>query len=88
MALLIRMRDEVHDTAIRYHRQRRQKSIKRSVLDDIEGVGPQRRRALLRHFGSVEGLRRAQLQHLRKVPGISAALARRIMLALNQQTSE
>ena len=83
MALLLRMRDEVHDTAIRYHRKRRQRATKHSVLDEIEGIGPQRRRALLQHFGSLENLRRAEAADLIAVPGVSQALATRILRALN-----
>ena len=82
MALLIRMRDEVHDTAIRYHRKRRSKATKHSLLDEIDGVGPQRRRALLKRFGSLQGLRQASAEDISAVPGISLALATRIVSAL------
>jgi excinuclease ABC subunit C len=84
MALLVRLRDEVHDTAIRYHRKLRQKATKHSLLDDIPGVGPKRRTDLLKRFGSVEGLRQASAAQLSEVPGISPALARRITSALTE----
>lgn len=75
---LQRLRDEAHRFAIGSHRNRRQTAMKSSELDDVPGVGAARRKALLHHFGSVRAIRRAGLADLEKVPGISAAVARRI----------
>jgi len=73
--LLQHIRDEAHRFAITGHRARRQKTRRRSELDDIPGVGPKRRRELLTHFGGVKGLKGASREEIAKVPGISAKLA-------------
>jgi excinuclease ABC subunit C len=75
---LQRLRDEAHRFAITTHRAGRQKTMGRSGLDAIEGVGPSRRRALLNHFGSARGVAAAGLAALEACPGIDRALARRI----------
>jgi excinuclease ABC subunit C len=80
--LLQRVRDEAHRFAITYHRTLRQRERLRSVLDSIPGVGPLRRKRLLRHFGSVQRIREANVDDLAHVPGISAALAAQIKGAL------
>jgi excinuclease ABC subunit C len=76
--LLQRLRDEAHRFAITYHRQLRGKAATRSVLDDLPGVGPARKRALLRVFGSGRALKRATTEEIAAVPGIGSATARRI----------
>lgn len=76
--LLQRLRDEAHRFAITYHRQLRGKAATRSALDDLAGVGPARKRALLRVFGSSRGLRRATTEEIAAVPGIGPAMAARI----------
>jgi len=76
--LLQRIRDEAHRFAITAHRTRRSKSGIASQLDVIPGIGPKRRRALLKTFGSMDGLRQASLQQLSAVPGITPALAESI----------
>ena len=76
--LLQRIRDEAHRFAITAHRARRTKSGIASQLDEIPGIGPKRRRALLKTFGSMDGLRQASLQQLAAVPGITPALAENI----------
>lgn len=76
--LLQRVRDEAHRFAITYHRQRRAKRSSSSVLDDIAGLGPARRKALLKHFGSVKKIRAATAQEIAEVPGIGPALAQSI----------
>ncbi len=76
--LVQRVRDEAHRFAITYHRQRRSKEAVRSVLDEVGGIGPKRRRELLRRFGSVAGIRSASLDELAAVPGMSAASARKL----------
>jgi excinuclease ABC subunit C len=76
--LVQRLRDEAHRFAITYHRDLRAKSQVRSVFDDLAGVGPKRRRALLRVFGSVKRVREAPLEQIAAVPGIGPAMAARI----------
>ena len=73
-----RLRDEAHRFAIGTHRAKRAQQIRSNPLDEIEGIGPTRKRALLHAFGSVKGIRRAALGDLEAVPGISQALARTI----------
>ncbi|HYN57256.1 MAG TPA: excinuclease ABC subunit UvrC [Motilibacterales bacterium] len=84
--LLQRVRDEAHRTAIRYQRQKRSARMTTSALDDIPGLGPARRKALLYRFGSVRTLRAATPQMIAEVPGIGAALAERIIQALSGET--
>jgi excinuclease ABC subunit C len=81
--LVQRLRDEAHRFAITYHRKLRAKSQVRSVLDDVAGVGPARKRALLRVFGSTRQMRSASVDEIASVPGISRALAETIHSALN-----
>jgi excinuclease ABC subunit C len=76
--LVQRIRDEAHRFALRQHRTQRRKSSLTSQLDSIEGIGPTRRKALLAAFGSMEGIRKADLEQLAAVPGISQELARRV----------
>jgi excinuclease ABC subunit C len=73
-----RLRDEAHRFAIGTHRAKRRRDIHKSPLDEITGIGPARKKALLHHFGTVKALRRASLDDLQKVPGIHAELARKI----------
>ena len=75
---LQRLRDEAHRWAIGAHRARRSADIKRSPLDEIEGIGPSRKKALLHRFGSAKGVSRAKLADLETVDGVSQALAERI----------
>ena len=80
--LVQRLRDEAHRFAITYHRQLRAKAQVRSVLDELPGVGPARKRALLRVFGSARRIREATLEQVAAVPGIGSALAERIKARL------
>jgi excinuclease ABC subunit C len=73
-----RLRDEAHRFAVGSHRTRRKKDIREAGLQEIPGVGPTRKRALLRHFGTVKAIERASLPDLVQVPGISAETARKI----------
>jgi excinuclease ABC subunit C len=73
-----RLRDEAHRFAVGSHRTRRKKDIREAGLQEIPGVGPTRKRALLRHFGTVKAIERASLPDLAQVPGISAETARKI----------
>jgi excinuclease ABC subunit C len=80
--LLQRIRDEAHRFAVTYHQKLRGRRAVRSALDDIEGVGPARKRALLRRFGSVRGIREAAAEDVAAVAGVGKALADRIKSAL------
>ncbi len=73
-----RLRDEAHRFAIGSHRVRRKKNIREAGLQEIPGIGPTRKRALLRHFGTVKAIERASLPDLAQVPGINAETARKI----------
>lgn len=75
---LQRLRDEAHRWAIGAHRAKRSAAIKASPLDEIEGVGPTRKKALLHHFGSAKGVSRAKVADLMEVDGVNEALAERI----------
>jgi excinuclease ABC subunit C len=77
------IRDEAHRFAITGHRGRRQKAVVHSVLEDIPGVGARRRRALLTHFGGIQGVRKAGVEELAGIPGINRQLAARIFKALH-----
>jgi excinuclease ABC subunit C len=81
--LVQRLRDEAHRFAVTYHRKLRAKAQTRSALDELPGVGPARKRALLRVFGSTRQLRKASVDEIAAVPGISRALAERIHESLN-----
>jgi excinuclease ABC subunit C len=78
MHLIQQIRDEAHRFAISGHRNRRSKARKSSVLESITGLGPKRRRELLRHFGGLQGVRRAGIDDLVQVSGISRVLAEKI----------
>jgi excinuclease ABC subunit C len=80
--LVQRLRDEAHRFAITYHRNLRSKRQTRSAFDDLPGVGPKRRRALLRVFGSAKQVREAPVEQIAAVPGIGASLAARIKATL------
>ncbi|MEU4421620.1 excinuclease ABC subunit UvrC [Actinoplanes sp. NPDC024001] len=82
--LLQRVRDEAHRFAITFHRQRRSKRMTASALDDIAGLGEVRRKALLRHFGSLKRLAAATPEEITEVPGIGRRTAETVLAALNQ----
>jgi excinuclease ABC subunit C len=84
LRLLQRVRDEAHRFALDHHRVRRSKAMTTSLLDDLRGVGPVRKRALLAHFGSPERLVAASREELEAVPGIPGKLARDIHRQLNK----
>ena len=73
-----RLRDEAHRFAIGSHRARRKKDIRESGLQEIPGVGPARKRALLQHFGTLKAIERASPADLAKVAGVSAETAKKI----------
>jgi excinuclease ABC subunit C len=84
LQLLQRIRDEAHRFAITFHRQRRDVAARASMFDQLEGVGPARRRALLQHFGSAERVVEATQEELEGVPGVPAKTARRIYAQLHR----
>jgi excinuclease ABC subunit C len=73
-----RLRDEAHRFAIGSHRTRRKKDIREAGLQEIPGIGPTRKRALLHHFGTLKAIERASLADLAQVPGINDETARKI----------
>ncbi len=73
-----RLRDEAHRFAIGTHRAKRKRDIKTNPLDEIPGIGPSRKRALLLHFGTVKAIQRAKLDDLMKTPGVNAATAKAV----------
>jgi excinuclease ABC subunit C len=84
LRLLQRVRDEAHRFALDFHRQRRDQAMTHSLLDELRGVGPARKRALLSHFGSPERLVGASREELEAVPGIPGKLAREIHRQLHK----
>jgi excinuclease ABC subunit C len=79
LLLLMRIRDEAHRRAVGYHRKLRAKRLRLSDLDQISGIGPRRKKILLRYFGSLEAIAAAEAEELAKVPGISVSLAKEIV---------
>ena len=82
--LITKFQDEVHDTAISYHRKLRDSDITKSDLDGIEGIGEVKKKALLKHFGSVEKIKESNLEDLAKVKGINESFAKKILEELNK----
>jgi excinuclease ABC subunit C len=82
--LVKRVRDEAHRFAIEYHRRLRGKSMTASVLDDVPGVGPKRKQALMRHFGSVKRLREATVDEIAAVSGVPREVAEEVYAVLRQ----
>jgi excinuclease ABC subunit C len=83
--ILQRARDEAHRFAIGYHQKLRRKAFVGSALDSIAGIGPKRRKALLRRFASVEAIRRASPEEISQTEGITLALARKVKKQLAEQ---
>ena len=79
MNLITLFQDTVHDTAITYHRKLRDNSVIKSQLDEIEGIGPAKKQALLKKFGSVENIKKASIEELMEVKGINENLAEKIL---------
>jgi excinuclease ABC subunit C len=84
LQLLQRVRDEAHRFAITHHRIRRDKAMTESIMDDLPGIGPSRKRALLRHFGSPEAVLGATREQLEAVPGVPAKVGRDLYHHLNK----
>jgi excinuclease ABC subunit C len=83
--ILQRARDEAHRSAVSYHRKLRRKEAITSALDSIHGIGPKRKKALLKKFGSVEGIKQASLEELSQTEGITLALAKKVKQELVEQ---
>ncbi|MFN7143854.1 MAG: excinuclease ABC subunit UvrC [Myxococcota bacterium] len=88
LRMLQHIRDEAHRTAIGFHRKTRSKSHLKSALDDLPGLGPTRRQALLTHFGSLKAVREAAPDRIAEVPGFGPALAKRVWEALQKGVAE
>ena len=88
LLLLQKIRDEAHRFALQYHRKLRGKQAMRSVLDDIHGVGPKRKAMLLKHFGNVESVSRADLDVLAALPGMNRKIAKALKEGLEKIGSE
>ncbi|QVQ52122.1 excinuclease ABC subunit UvrC [Spiractinospora alimapuensis] len=86
--LLQRLRDEAHRFAISYHRSKRSAAVGGSALDQVAGVGPARRAALLKHFGSLRRMSRATVEEIAAVPGVGEATARAIQRALHEDSAQ
>ncbi len=82
MNAITNFQDSVHDTAISYHRKLRDKSMKKSELDDIQGIGQVKKQLLLKKFGSTENIKNADINELLEVKGITEKLAKQIKLKL------
>jgi len=76
--LLQRVRDEAHRFALSYHLRLRRRKGMASALDDVPGIGPKRKRALLRRFGSMKAVKEATVEEIAAVPGMTMALAERV----------
>jgi excinuclease ABC subunit C len=84
LQLLAAIRDEAHRVAIAHHRSRRDRAMTSSLLDELPGVGPARKRALIAHFGSPDGVLAASAEHLQAVPGLPAKVGRELYAHLHR----
>jgi excinuclease ABC subunit C len=84
LQLLQRVRDEAHRFAITHHRIRRDRAMTESIMDDLPGIGPARKRALLKHFGSPDAVLDASREELERVPGLPQKVARALYAHLNK----
>ena len=83
MNLITNFQDQVHDTAISYHRKLRDKEVTKSELDEINGIGEVKKKALLKHFGSIKKIKEASIEEIAKIKGINIELAKNIKDKLN-----
>lgn len=83
MNLITNFQDQVHETAISYHRKLRDKEITKSELDEIKGIGETKKKELLKHFGSINKIREANIEEIAKIKGINLELAKTIKNKLN-----
>ena len=86
--LITRIQDEAHRFAIEYHRSLRSKEQVHSILDDIEGIGPARRKSLMRTFQSLEAIREAEVEELKKAPSMNEQSARQVYEFFHQKCKE
>jgi excinuclease ABC subunit C len=84
LQLMQRVRDEAHRFAITHHRSRRDRAMTESIMDDLPGIGPARKRALLQHFGSPDSVLGATREELEQVPGLPQKVARALYTHLNK----
>jgi excinuclease ABC subunit C len=84
LQLLQRARDEAHRFAVDHHRSRRDKAMTTSILDELSGIGPARKRVLLRHFGSPDAVVSATREELEATPGLPGKVARELYAQLNK----
>ena len=75
LRLLIAIRDEAHRTAVGFNRKKRGEAMTKSILDDVPGIGPKRRDALLAYFSSVDQLKNASIEEIAKIPGVGLSAA-------------
>ncbi len=87
LRMLINIRDEAHRTAVGYNRQKRGEAMTHSILDDVPGIGPKRRDALLAHFSSIDQLRMAEVAELASIPGVGAAAAQAVKAFLSPDSA-
>ncbi len=85
---IIQFQDTVHETAITYHRKLRDKEITKSELDQINGIGEIKKKELLKHFGSIENIKKAKIEELMQIKGISQELAKKLMVRLKQTKTD
>ena len=83
MNLITNFQDQVHDTAISYHRKLRDKEVTKSELDEIKGIGEAKKKELLKHFGSIKKIKEADIEEIAKLKGINIELAKNIKDKLN-----
>ena len=88
LQLLQRVRDEAHRFAITHHRSRRDRAMTASLLDELPGVGPARKRALIKHFGSPEAVLAASVEQLQAVPGLPSKVGREVHAHLHRLGSD
>ena len=83
--LITRFQDEVHDTAINYHRKLRDKSMSSAILDEIEGIGDVKKQELLKKFGSIDKIMEAEPEEISEIKGITIKKAKEIKNILNNE---
>jgi excinuclease ABC subunit C len=84
--LITRIQDETHRFAIEYHRSLRQKHQVHSILDDISGIGPTRRRALMKYFQSLEAIQAAEVEEIMKLPAMNRQAAEQVYDFFHKQS--
>ena len=82
------LRDEAHNFAIKSHRKRRSQNMRSSIIDNIEGIGPKRKKDLLHSFGSSEAIKNASLKELENIATIGKSMAKKIFHSLHQERNE